>query len=444
MTGTEAPLTPDHRTPDHRTPDHRTPGFVRDRLTTTAYGGLAVYAYLLYALGPLLPLLRQDLRLSYALMSLHSTAFAAGAILTNLLFRRLRTRLGHRVLFWSALVALALGSLLLATGLSAAVTLAAAALGGIGGALLQTTALAVLAEHHGAHESLRARALVEANAAASVSALAAPLVISGLEGAGASWNWCLVLPALALAAMYPMLRDEPLRPRAAPSEASTAETTTAEATRAEAANTDAADKDRPTGSFPLRAALCGLVVGFEFCLAYYAAPLLTSAVDMTDSQASAALALFYGGELAGRLAGSRLTAGARTAGPAALVAGSLTVAAAGFLALWLAPTTWLALLGLVLGGLGVANLFPLTLSLAVSAAPGRIDQATARVQLAVSTCIMLAPLLLGTLSDRLGVRSAFGLAGLLLPAAALLLAAGRRRPLPADASSSGVTPHVPR
>ncbi len=84
----------------------------------------------------------------------------------------------------------------------------------------------------------------------------------------------------------------------------------------------------------------------------------------------------------------------------------------------------------------------MTLSLAVSAAPGRTDQATARVQLAVSTCIMLAPLLLGTLSDRLGVRSAFGLAGFLLPLAAALLATGRRRPAPADASPSGVTPHV--
>ncbi|MER7578798.1 MFS transporter [Kitasatospora sp. NPDC097691] len=423
MTGTSVPVGA----------DHRAPVFVRDRLTATAYGGLAVYAYLLYALGPLLPLLRRDLKLSYALMSLHSTAFAAGAMLTNLLFRRLRSRLGHRVLFWSALAALAAGSLLLATGLSAAVTLGAAVLGGVGGALLQTTALAVLAEHHGAHESLRARALVEANAAASLSALAAPLVISGLEGAGASWNWSLVLPALALAAMYPALRHEPLRPRPAASAAI--------ASRAKAAG-DAAQAGRPPGSFPLRAALCGLVVGFEFCLAYYAAPLLTSAFDLTDSQASVALALFYGGELIGRLAGSRLTAGTRPTRSAALVAGALTVAAVGFLALWLASTTWLALLGLTLGGLGVANLFPLTLSLAVSAAPGRTDQATARVQLAVSTCIMLAPLLLGTLSDHLGVRSAFGLAGCLLPLAALLLAAGRSRPAGADASSSGVTPHV--
>ncbi|MFJ8624983.1 MFS transporter [Kitasatospora sp. NPDC093550] len=410
------------------------PAFVRDRLTTTAYGGLAVYAYVLYALGPLLPLLRQDLRLSYAVMSLHSTAFAAGAMLTNLLFRRLRTRLDHRLLFWSALAALALGALLLATGLSATVTLTAAVLGGTGGALLQTTALAVLAEHHGEHESLRARALVEANAAASVSALAAPLLISGLESAGAAWNWCLVLPALALAAMYPALRGEPLRPRTAPS-AGAASATGAGASAGSA-------PEAAGGSFPLRAALCGLVVGFEFCLAYYAVPLLTSTADLTDGQASAALALFYGGELAGRLAGSRLTAGARAARSAALVAGSLTVAAAGFLALWLASTTWLALLGLALGGLGVANLFPLTLSLAVSAAPGRTDQATARVQLAVSTCIMLAPLLLGTLSDRLGVRSAFGLAGFLLPLAALLLVAGRRRPATADAPSPGVTPHV--
>ncbi|MFJ9453635.1 MFS transporter [Kitasatospora sp. NPDC101447] len=426
MTGTSVPVGA----------DHRTPVFVRDRLTATAYAGLAVYAYLLYALGPLLPLLRQDLQLSYALMSLHSTAFAAGAMLTNLLFRRLRARLGHRLLFWSALAALALGSLLLATALSAAVTLGAAVLGGVGGALLQTTALAVLAEHHGAQESLRARALVEANAAASVSALAAPLVVSGLEGAGVSWNWSLVLPALALTAMYPVLRHEPLRPR--PAATATSATTAASAAPARGV----VEARRPAGAFPLRAALCGLVVGFEFCLAYYAAPLLTSAFHLTDSQASVALALFYGGELIGRLAGSRLTAGTRPTRSVALVAGALTVAAVGFLALWLAPTTWLALVGLTLGGLGVANLFPLTLSLAVSTAPGRTDQATARVQLAVSTCIMLAPLLLGTLSDHLGVRSAFGLAGCLLPLAALLLAAGRSRPAAADASPSGVTPHV--
>ncbi|MFE5586859.1 MFS transporter, partial [Kitasatospora sp. NPDC056531] len=193
--------------------DHPPPAFTRDRLTTLTYAGLAVYAYLLYALGPLLPLLRHDLHLSYAMMSLHSTAFAAGAVLTNLLFRRARRRFGHRPLFWSALTALALGALLLATGVSAAATLGGAVVGGIGGALLQTTALAALAEHHGGHEALRARALVEANAAASLSALAAPLVISGLQLAGAAWNWSLLLPAFALAALYPAFRREPLRPR---------------------------------------------------------------------------------------------------------------------------------------------------------------------------------------------------------------------------------------
>ncbi|MBV6700152.1 MFS transporter [Kitasatospora aureofaciens] len=422
-------------------PDHRAPAFVRDRLTTTAYGGLAVYAYLLYALGPLLPLLRRDLHLSYAMMSLHSTAFAAGAMLTNLLFRRIRRRLDHRPLFWSALVALAVGALLLATGLSATATIGAAAVGGVGGSLLQTTALAVLAEHHGAHDSLRARALVEANAAASVSALTAPLVISGLEGAGASWTWCLLVPALAAGAMYLAFRNEPLQPRVAPA----------------AVAADAGEHARLPIVFWLRATLCGSVVGFEFCLAYYASPQLTNSAGLTVGQSAAALALFYGGELAGRLAGSRLTADSRPGRTApVLVAAALAVAAGGFLMLWLAASPWPALLGLALSGLGVANLFPLTLSLAVSAAPGRTDQATARVQLLVSTCIMLAPLLLGALSDRLGVRSAFGLAGCLLPLAALLLATQRRHAAavrqhqgtvaqqPATDASSGVTTHVDR
>ncbi|WP_371477313.1 sugar MFS transporter [Kitasatospora sp. NBC_00315] len=379
--------------------------FVRDRLTGMAYGGLAVYAYLLYALGPLLPLLRQDLRVGYTVMSLHSTAFAAGAVLTNLLFERLRGRAGHRRLYWVAAGGLALGSVLLAAGSTVAVTLTAAVVGGISGSLLQTTALAALAEHHG---RLRERALVEANAGASATALVAPLAIGVLQGAGAAWNWSLLLPPAAVAVMYVLFRREPLRPRSPADDAPGGAT-------------------GPGGRLPavfwIRGALCGVVVGAEFCLVFYGSPQLTGAVGLTTGQAGAAMGLFYAGELIGRLAGSRLTGAAGRPVPR-LVLGALAVGGAGFLLLWTAGSAWTALAGLFVAGLGIANLFPLTLSLAVGAAPGRTGRATAHVQLLVGTAIMIAPLLLGSLSDRIGVRLAFGVAGLLLLLALVLLRLG--------------------
>ena len=393
----------------------RQPVFVRDRMTGMAYCGLATYAYVLYALGPLLPLLRQDLHLSYSMMSLHSTAFAAGAVLTNLLFERARRRFGYRTLFWAAMAGLVLGGLLLATGPSVAVTLTASAGGGVGGSLLQTTVLAVLSEHHGRYGPLRDRALVEANASASATALAAPLVVGGLQAVDVAWNWSLLLPMAAAIVLYAIFRREPLRPAGNESGSGTARR----------AHTD--DRCGLPTAFWVLATLCGVVVGAEFCLVFYGSPQLTSIVGLTASDAATAMSLFYGGELVGRLAGSRITgdAGLRRS-TSRLVFAALAVSGVGFLALWTTSMTWVALTGLFLSGLGVANLFPLTLSLAISAAPESAGRATAGVQLLVGAAIMLAPLLLGSLSDLLGVRPAFGIAGLLLPLAALLLALGHR------------------
>ncbi|MFF7633498.1 MFS transporter [Kitasatospora sp. NPDC008050] len=384
------------------------PPFVRDGKTRLAYGGLSVYAYALYALGPLLPLLRHDFRLSYSMMSAHSTVFAAGAILANALIERLTGAFGYRRVFWTSLGTLVLGAALLAVGPSVAVTLSAAAVMGVSGALVQTTVLAVLAQHHG---PLRERAIVEANAGASAAALVAPLVIGACQAAGVGWSPSMLLPLVIAGGLYLTLGQETLRPRRSPTG-------------------EAAPAGRLPAAYWLLAALAGVVVGAEFCLVFYGSPQLTSSIGLTDGQAATAMSLFYGGELLGRLAGSRLSATRATTTQLVLV--SLAVTVVGFLLLWTSGSTVIALAALLVTGLGIANLFPLTLSLAVAAARGRTDQATARVQLIVAVSIMLAPLILGTLSDHFGVRRSFAVEGVLLTAAVVLLllgtAARRGRP----------------
>jgi MFS family permease len=65
-----------------------------------AYAALAIYSFCLYALGPTLTFLRDELRLSYTLTSLHSSLWAAGTVVTGLVFARLVVLLGRRRLFW--------------------------------------------------------------------------------------------------------------------------------------------------------------------------------------------------------------------------------------------------------------------------------------------------------------------------------------------------------
>lgn len=90
------------------------------------------------------------------------------------------------------------------------------------------------------------------------------------------------------------------------------------------------------------------------------------------------------------------------------------MASMGFLIFWRTENIPLGLSGLFLTGLGVANLYPLILSLAIGAANGNTVQAGARATLASGTAILALPLALGGFADTLGIRSAYGIVVLLL------------------------------
>jgi len=93
---------------------------------------------------------------------------------------------------------------------------------------------------------------------------------------------------------------------------------------------------------------------------------------------------------------------------------SILIAGIGFLLFWRTETPWLGLSGLFLTGLGVANLYPLILSLAINAADGNTVQAGARATLASGTAILALPLLLGGFADAVGIRLAYSVVLLLL------------------------------
>jgi MFS family permease len=162
-------------------------------------------------------------------------------------------------------------------------------------------------------------------------------------------------------------------------------------------------------------------------MVYFGAELLTSA-GLSTAQAAIAMSAFYLGSLGGRIWGGWLTRRAGRSGR--LLAVSLAATTVGFLLFWLAGLPVLMIAGLFICGLGVANLWPLSLALTLAAAPGNADTASARTQLVGGGFVIVAPYLLGGLSDNLGLHAAFAIEPVLIGICTLLLLAGLRLPRP--------------
>ena len=374
--------------------------FGRDAPTRLSYAAVAGYAFWLYAFGPALALLRGELHFSYALLGTYSAVWAAGAALAGMSFAALARRLPRAALVWYPAAAAAAGAALFAICRSIAFTMVGVAILGFAGTILLTCAQAILSERHGER---RDRALTEANVGAAACAVLAPLLLGLLQGTPVGWRAVMALPAVLFALLYLRYRHQPLRP------ASAAGPTGVRA--------------RLSLSCWLLATLVAVGVAVEFCPVYFGAELLTTD-GLRIGQAATAMSGFYLGILGGRVGAAWLTRRPGRAVPLLYV--SLAVTIAGFLLFWLADPPILAITGLFVCGLGVANLYPLSLALALAAAPGNEDTANARVQLLGGAFVIVAPYLLGSLADGLGLRAAFTIEPVLIAACAFLLVAGLR------------------
>ena len=146
-------------------------------------------------------------------------------------------------------------------------------------------------------------------------------------------------------------------------------------------------------------------------MVFWSADYVEQVLGLEKASAAQAVSLFLAAMIAGRMAGSRLVQRFSTR---AVVTVSIVLAAMGFLLFWRAESSLIGLPGLFLTGLGVANLYPLLLSLAIGAANGNTVQAGARATLASGAAILALPLALGGFADALGIRSAYGIVVLLL------------------------------
>ena len=378
--------------------------FVRDRMTWLAYAMLAYLGFSQSILGPLMPSLRTELQLNYTLGGLLPATLATGLILSGLISNGLARLWSRRAVFWLGALGLAGGVILLTLSYRFESALIAVLAMGTFSSLTQVMIQAMLSDRHTERRSI---ALTEANVAASLSTTITPLVIAGLQSAGLGWRMVPVLVILFLTLLGLSFYRQPIPDRPA------LQTRNAE----------------EKGQLPVQFWLYWIVLFFitavEMSVVVWATDFLDSVAGLSRTDAVLGYSAFPAAMLVGRIAGSRLT---RRWSSLTLLLITLGISLAGFPLFWLARLPALNILGLFVTGLGIANMYPLTISIAIGLAQDQSNLASARVSMGVGSALLTAPLLLGWLADRLSLQFAYGMVVVLLLAALAIVINNRGRP----------------
>ena len=385
--------------------------FVRTNITWLAYSMLAYIGFSQAIIGPLMPSLRSELGLSYTQGGFFSTAVACGLIFTGLFAGALARHIRRQSLFWGGGTLLAVGILALCLSRQFELALLSVLGMGIGGSLAQVMIQAILSDQHGEQ---RAVALTEANVAASLSGTLTPLVLSSLGRIGVDWRAIAIITILVLGSLAFSFRRASI-----PNSAASVSTASS------------GDGKLPI-AFWLYWAVLFFMVATEMSLAVWSTDFLISVVGLSRTDAVLAFGAFPAAMLIGRFTGSRLT---RSWPPLPLLFSALGLTLIGLPLFWLARVPALNILGLFITGLGIANQYPLTMSIAVGIAGEKTNQASARVTLAVGIALLLAPLALGRLADGFGLQKAFGMVIVLMITAILVVILNNRFLLPRRASA---------
>ncbi len=391
----------------------------RDAGTRMAYVTLATWAFFLYFVGPVTPLIAEQLAVPLQTAGMIGVALAAGLVLSGALGPLLILRVGRTRTAIIAALGLACGTLLLAVVASFPAVLAAVLLASATGSLLMNVAMAALADRHG---PAGPRAITEANALAAWVGLTSPLLIGLVVGLGWGWRPASVVIAVVALAVAGILTRVPVPEGPPPDHAlSAADTIVA-----------APQDDTTDAAFPVRfyVSLVAVIAaaGAEISLSFWGGVLIAEHTGTDLAAATAMLSVMIGGIAVGRTAGSGL---ARRFPVTTLVYASLVVALAGFLVVWITPDVVVAAGGLFLTGLGLALLFPLTSSIALGHGAGRSDRAIAIISVVIGITMGAAPFALGAVAAAVGVTTGFLIVpALLLAGAAALWLAGAPSPSP--------------
>jgi fucose permease len=369
----------------------------RTLATYALYSTLGCLGYFLTGLGVILPQLRTELHVSRAEVALYPSAFALGLVIVGLAGDRASGKFLRSGSITTALLALGVGAGLLGSGLSRYVTGGGALLLGLGGAgLFYLIPLAL----RGRHQDHTAVALSEGHGFSSAASTIVPLVIAATIVTGVGWQiGYIALPVLVIAVILTTAGPRGLL----------------KIHFADTANEqDIPGRGRSSPGFFKYWLRVVLVVIPEFCMVFWSTDFLKTDRGMTSGAAAATATVLVLGMATGRgLAGHAIR---RFRSARLLLISSATTAVIGFALAWSIDNQVTTTLGLLVTGLGLALLYPVSLAQAIDACPGNQDWASARCALASGLAILTATVGLGQIADQTSLKWAM----LLMPAALIV------------------------
>lgn len=363
----------------------KTSSISRDQFTWLAYLMLGCYSYLLNGMGPIIPFLRAELKMSYTLSSLHSSAFAVGMLIAGVLADRYIRRFGRRTVFWWAAFGMSGSALLFILVPHPAFTIISALLIGTIGSFLLVIIPGTLSERYG---NLRAVALSEANVVASITGACAPVIVSLFVKLHLGWRGALVAMLFMVALLWMIFKNARFPETAI------------------ASKEHSSERRKLPRVYWAWWVILVFGVAVEFCIIFWCATFLEVERGLPRTTAAFSVSVFLAAMVVGRLGGSMVS---RRFSSVQIILGSVLLSLIGFMAHWESHALLLSLFGLFLAGVGVANLYPQLLSLVVGSGGALIDLASARASLASGTAILSLPLLLGGLADFFGLGRAYGI-----------------------------------
>lgn len=358
------------------------------RLVWTAYLVMAAEGFLVYAVGFITPYVERTLHVDPWLAALPNSCMALGLALGGILAKGMNRRIGAQGAVRAWLVLMAVAGLLLSAPVSIVVTIAGGTAFGValGGWLVHVNG----ALGPGPRGALL---LSRANLWSVAGGLVGPIVLSAAAGT-IGWWFGTLTPVPFLVALAFVIPGSPARD--VPAEAG-------------------AHEGPLPRAFWLAWAYLALCIGAEFSYVVWGSQVASARTGISTEAATGLASLYVVGMVGGRFAASLVHVGPRRS--LAVLRAGTAVTALGAMVVWLAPGPALAGLGLFLGGLGMAPIYPFAASLALGHARHAPVRASARLTLASSSAIFSAPLLLGVVAGVTGVTGAWLLVVALLVAA---------------------------
>lgn len=366
---------------------------------------VGAYTVLTVSLGltGILAELRDELGLSDTVTSLHGSFFGWGLLLGGLTGNRLIDRVGRRPIVLGGLVGMAAGSVILALGQIAAMTLGGAALVGLSASSLVVVLPGIVADQFGPR---RQEVFTLVNMAPAIAGVLFAVVLGICIGTGLGWRWPIgIIPVLIAGAVIRSARSIDFPPQSATS----------------------ANPVRLLASPTIRArwSLLVLSIMVEFATGVWAPTFLKEVGGASSGLAPVLGILSVLGLFCGR---ALLPLATRRLGTWVEPLAFVMAAAAGVLA-WLAP--WLAVrsIGIALVGVGIGPLYLISMERLFHRGGDDTVSLSALGALGSGTAVTVGPLLLGTTADAVGLRGAFAVVPALALVGALWATVLRRRDL---------------